>query len=94
MVVMGSPHGVFVWENKLTIFRAHYSFCALDQLAKTKVKYRFIKVVAQCYKNRIYLTPGDNWFIPGVSLSQSGISQSIQLIVIRWPKEPVKSNYF
>ena len=39
MAVMGSPHGVFVWENKLTMFRAHYPFCGLDQLAKTKVKW-------------------------------------------------------
>jgi hypothetical protein len=37
MAVMGSPHGVFVWENKLTMFRAHYYFSARDQLAKTKV---------------------------------------------------------
>jgi hypothetical protein len=37
MAVMGSPHGVFVWENKLTMFQAHYYFSARDQLAKTKV---------------------------------------------------------
>jgi hypothetical protein len=34
---MGSPHGAFVWQNKLTMFRAHYPFGSPVQLAKTKV---------------------------------------------------------